>query len=184
MKGDLSRYSKRAKSTERMLFIALLFFIAIGAIAAIACHENDIGRSWSRDILEVARFVPARRWALYASYGDEAAIYYFFTWPVLPLATAWIIARFAFPLPSGFSSGGRVPNSLMTIIAIPMLALVGFLILLGKDGADLRFLRIGTRFDHLILFGWFSFAMSGVLFGVCTLYCYKAFMDIRGLVRR
>ncbi|HVI55398.1 MAG TPA: hypothetical protein VM621_10130 [Luteibacter sp.] len=184
MRGDLSRRSARALPVERWIRIAALSFIAIAAVAAIFCHDNALGRSWARNILQIAYFIPARRWALHASYADEAAIYYFFTWPVLPLATAWVIARFAFPLPAAFSNGRGVLDALRTIIAIPVLAFVGILILLGKSGSDLPFLRIGTHFEQLILFGWLGFAMPGILFGLCGLYCRKAFLDIKGVTRK
>jgi hypothetical protein len=161
--------------------IAVVSFIAIAAIAAMFCHDNALGRSWTRSVLQMADFIPARRWALYASYADEAAIYYFFTWPVMPLATAWVMARFGFPLPASFLNGHGILDALRTIIAVPVLALVGLLILLGKNGSDLPFLRIGTHFEQLILFGWLGFAIPGILFGVCGLYCRKTFLSIKGV---
>lgn len=119
-----------------------------------------------------------------ASYADEAAIYYFFAWPVLPLATAWIITRFAFPLPAAFANGHGILDALRTIIAIPVLAFVGILILVGKSGSDLPFLHIGTHLEQLILFGWLGFAMPGILFGLCGLYCRKVFLNIKGMSHR
>jgi len=184
MRDDLSRYSVHALSVERWIRIAALSLIVTAAIAAMFCHDSDIGRSWTRNVLQMGHFIPAKKWAMSASYADEAAIYYFFTWPVLPLATAWVVTRFAFPLPAALTNGHGVLDALRTIIAIPVLAFVGILILLGKNGSDLPFLHIGSHLEQLILFGWLGFAMPGILFGVCGLYCRKAFLEIKGVSRK
>jgi len=184
MRDKRSRRSSRNLAAERWISIAALCFAAIAGIAAVFCHGSAIGRSWTRNVLHVASFVPTRKWAMYASYPDEAAIYYFFAWPILPLAIAWMLTRFGFPLKATFMNGQGILGALRTIIAIPVLASVGALQLMGKNGSDLPFLHIGTHLEQLVLFGWVGFAVPGILFGTCGLYCCGAFLQIKGMSRK
>ncbi|KJV28439.1 hypothetical protein VI08_16865 [Luteibacter yeojuensis] len=152
----------------------MLAVVVVAALAATLCHEAELGRSFARSILQAASFIPARRWALYASYGDEAAIYYFFVFPILPLAATWMLARHGFPLPAKLQQVRGIFLAIQTVIAVPLLAFVGLIILIGEHGSDMRGLKVGTQFGHLIFFGWVSFAAAGAAFGLCGLYLLAA----------
>lgn len=137
-------------------------------VAAVIAYVASKDR-WFMDVMtsivRAAPLVPARRWSSASSYPELSELYYFFVWPSFFAVLGAVILKIGNP-PNKFGSDFTVTRRVKALVASLLLLGFSFLVFASAHGGDIRAFPFGTSFQTLLLFGWFNFALTGVLSGL------------------
>lgn len=167
-----------ARNTLAAVFAA--FFAATALVAALVTYaaSNDAGhREALVSLVRAVSFVPARRWSSASDYPELAEIYYFLVCPSFIAAFGAVFVKVSSSSTNKFGSDFTVSRRIKAAIASVLLLGFSLLILASAHGSDIRVFRFGTSFTTLLIFGWFNFALTGVLSALAIAGLVQCFID-------